>query len=106
MLCGSWFGDRLNLALDCVAMQKMRGRILALFQDVLSMHFVVWQENMVHIAGLVQGHMRMMKAASSGDELDGWYGILVLFLMKLTAAGCRSGMCALHMCRQKVILPI
>ena len=55
----------------------------------------------MHIASLVQGHMRMMKAASSGDELDGWYGILVLFLMKLTAAGCRSGMYALHMCRQK-----
>ena len=42
MLYGSWFGDRLNLVLDCVGLQKMRGRMLALFQDVLSMQFVVW----------------------------------------------------------------
>ena len=34
-----------------------------------SMQSVMWQENMVLISKPVQGVMRMVRAASSGDEL-------------------------------------
>ena len=41
-----------------------------MFQDVHSMRCLMWQENMVLMSKSVQGAMRMVRAASSGDELD------------------------------------
>ena len=40
-----------------------------LFQDVHSTRCCMWQEDMVLMSKFVQGAMRMVRAASSGDEL-------------------------------------
>ena len=41
-----------------------------LFQNVHSMRWFLWQENMVLMPKFVQGAMTMVRAASSDDELD------------------------------------
>ena len=41
-----------------------------LFQNVHRMRLFTWQENMVLMSNLVQGAMRMVRAAGSCDELD------------------------------------
>ena len=40
------------------------------FQTVHSMQWFLWQENLVLMFKFVQGAMRMVRAASSDDELD------------------------------------
>ena len=41
-----------------------------LFQGVHSMRCFVWQDSMVLMSRFVRDAMRMVRAASSGDELD------------------------------------
>ena len=55
---------------ECAALQGLRDDLPNLFQDVPSMRYFMWQENMVLMSNFVQGAMRMVRAASSGDELD------------------------------------
>ena len=41
-----------------------------LFQGVHSMQCFMWQDNMVLMSRFVHDAMRMVRVASSGDELD------------------------------------
>ena len=43
---------------------------LYVFQGVHSMRCFVWQDNMVLMSRFVRDDVRMVRAASSGDELD------------------------------------
>ena len=54
---------------ECAALQMLRDD-MTLFQGVHSMRCFVWQENMVLMSIFVRDAMRMVRAASSGDELD------------------------------------
>ena len=70
MLRGSCPGDELHLVLECAALQGLRDDMPTLFQDVRSMRWCMWQENLALMSNLVQGAMRMVRAAGSCDELD------------------------------------
>ena len=54
----------------CAALQVLRDDMPTLFQGVHSMRCFVWQDNMVFISRFVRDAMRMVRAASSGNELD------------------------------------
>ena len=69
MLCGHCPGDDLHSVLECAAVQGLRDDMPTLFHDVHSMRCCMWQEDMVLMSKFVQGTMRMVRAASSGDEL-------------------------------------
>ena len=49
---------------------KPKAAVPTLFQGVHSMRCFVWQENMVPVSRSVHDAMRMLRAGSSGDELD------------------------------------
>ena len=69
MLCGRCPGDEMHLVQECAALQGLNNGVPALFQDVHSMRFSMWQ-NLVLMSKFVQGAMRMVRAASSYDELS------------------------------------
>ena len=56
--------------LECAALQGLRDDMPTLSENVQCMRCFMWQENMMLISKVVQGAMRMIRAASSGDELD------------------------------------
>ena len=55
---------------ECAALQMLRDDMPTLFQGVPSMRCFVWQDNMVLMSRFVSDAMRMVRAASSGKELD------------------------------------
>ena len=55
---------------ECAALQMLMDDMPTLVQGVHSMRCFVWQDNMVLMSNLVRDAMRMLRAASSGDELD------------------------------------
>ena len=57
-------------AVEWAALQMLRDDMPTLFQGVHSMRCFVWQDNMVLMSRFVRDAMRMVRAASSGDELD------------------------------------
>ena len=69
-LCGASPGDEAHLVFECAALQMLRDDMPTLFQGVRSMRCFVWQNNMVLMSRLVCDAMWMVRAASSGDELD------------------------------------
>ena len=69
MLCGRCPGDELHLVLECAALQGLRGDMPTLFQDVHSMRCFMWQEDTVLMSKFVQGAMKTVRAASSGDDI-------------------------------------
>ena len=54
---------------ECAALQMLRDDMPTLFQGVHGMRCSVWQDNMVLTSRSVRDAMRMVTAASSGDEL-------------------------------------
>ena len=58
------------LVFECAALQMLRDDTPTLFQGVHSMRCFVWQDVMVLMSRFVRDAMRMVRAASSGDELD------------------------------------
>ena len=60
----------MHLVFECAALQMLRNDMPTLFQGVRSMRCFVWQDNMVHMSRFVRNAMRMVRAASSGNELD------------------------------------
>ena len=55
---------------ECAALQMLRDDIPTLFLGVRSMRCFVWQDNMVLMSKFVRDAMRMVRVASSGNELD------------------------------------
>ena len=60
----------MHLEFECAALQMLRDDMPNMCQGVRSMRCFVWQDNMVLMCRVVRGAMRMVRAASSGDELD------------------------------------
>ena len=60
----------MSCILCCAALQGLTDDMPSLLQDVHSMQCSMWQENMVLTSNFVQGGVRMVRAARSGDELD------------------------------------
>ena len=58
------------LVFECAALQMLRDDTPTLFQGGHSMRCFVWQVIMVLMSRFVRDAMRMVRAASSGDELD------------------------------------
>ena len=54
----------------CAALQMLRDDMPTLFQGVRSMRCFVWQDNMVLTSRFMRDAMRMVRAASPGNELD------------------------------------
>ena len=69
-LCGACPGDEVHLVFECAALRMLRDGMPTLSQGVHSMRCFVWQDNMVLMCKFVRDAMRMVRAASSGDELD------------------------------------
>ena len=69
-LCGACPGDEMHLVFKCAALQMLRNDMPSLFQGVCSMQCFVWQDNMVLMSRFVRDGMWMVRAASSGNELD------------------------------------
>ena len=62
----------MHLVFKCVALPMLRDDMPTLFQGVRSVRCFVWQDNMVLMSRFVRDAMRMVRAASSGNELDVW----------------------------------
>ena len=60
----------MHIVFECAALQMLREHMPTLFQGVRSMRCFVWQDNMVVMSRLVRDAMRIMRAFSSGNELD------------------------------------
>ena len=60
----------MHLVFECAALQMLRDDMPTLFQGVRSMRCFVWQDNMVLMSRFVRDAVRMVRAASSGNELD------------------------------------
>ena len=60
----------MHLVFECAALQMLWDDMPTLFQGVRSMRCFVWQDNMVLMSRFVPDFMRMVRAASSGNELD------------------------------------
>ena len=60
----------MHLVFECAALQMLRNDMPNLFQGVRSMRCFVWQDNMVLMSRIVRDAIRMVRAASSDDELD------------------------------------
>ena len=69
-LSGACPEDEVHLVFECATLQMLRDDVPTLFQGVLSMRCFVWQDNIVLMSSFVRDAMRMVRAASSGDELD------------------------------------
>ena len=61
---------QVHLVFECAALQVLRDDMPTLSQGVHSMQCFVWQDNMVLMSRFVREAMRMVRAASSGNELD------------------------------------
>ena len=70
MLCVHYPRDEMCLVPECTALQGQRGDVPASIQHVPSMQAFMWQEDTVLVSKSVQGAMNMVRAASSGDEMD------------------------------------
>ena len=55
---------------ECAALQGLRDDLAALFQVVPSMWCFMWQESTADMSRCVQGAMRLVRAAGSGNGLD------------------------------------
>ena len=60
----------MHLVFESAALQMLKDDMSTLFQGVHSMRCFVWQDNMVLMSRFVHDAMRMVRAASSGDELN------------------------------------
>ena len=69
-LCGACPEDEMHLVFKCAALQMLRDNMPTQFQGVHSKRCFVWQDNMMLMSRFVRDAMRMVRAASSGDELD------------------------------------
>ena len=67
-----WFypGDEMHPVFECAALQMLRDDMPTRFQGVRNMWCFVWQDNMVLVSSFVRDAVRMVRAASSGNELD------------------------------------
>ena len=59
----------MHLVFECAPLQMLRDDMPTLFR-VRKMRCFVWQDNIVLMSRFVRDAMRMVRAASSGNELD------------------------------------
>ena len=60
----------MHLVFECAALQMLRDDMPTVFQGVHSMRCFVWQDNMVLMSRFVRDAMRIVRAASSGNEMS------------------------------------
>ena len=59
----------MHLVFECAALQ-LRGDLPTLFQGMHTMRCFMWQDNLVLMPKFVRDAVSLMRAASSGNELD------------------------------------
>ena len=60
----------MHLVYECAALQMVWHDMPILFQSVHSTRVFMWQDNMILRSGYVHEAIRVVRASSSGDELD------------------------------------
>ena len=66
-LCGTGSGDEMRLAFECAAMADLRGHFPGTFQAHQTMHYSMWQPNLLQVAKFLCAGMKRLQAAEGSN---------------------------------------